>query len=62
MLWPAVKLKLVFYIAASDCVIKYNHIENAVTGILIATAKTQTGQVNLIHPLSFKGNAGCGSF
>src|SRR5882757_1784457 len=33
------KAEIGFYIAASDCVIKYNHIENAVTGILIGDSK-----------------------
>jgi poly(beta-D-mannuronate) lyase len=35
----ASKSEIGFYIAASDCVIKYNHIENAVTGILIGDSK-----------------------
>lgn len=33
------KSEIGFYIAASDAVIKYNHIENAVTGILIGDSK-----------------------
>lgn len=33
------KTEIGFYIAASDCIIKYNRIENAVTGIVIGDSK-----------------------
>lgn len=45
------KIDIGFYIAASDCLIKYNHIENAATGILIGDSKNTdwTGKFDTIR-------------
>jgi Chondroitinase B len=45
------KNEIGFYIAASDCVIKYNHIENATTGIFIGDSKNAdwTGKFDTVR-------------